>query len=224
MRESERSLEAHRRQEAQRRTTHRPGSRHPRPLAIVPTCIRGSPSRGGDSPSRSAQPRGRHIRRCADVGTTPIVPTSRLCRPDGWIACLVTESARTRRHNPVGRADASLGDLGDRDAHRSAASPEVAAMRVAATGGYLAGSGRGCWRSPRIVPTSAGSSSPISWGSSARSAQSSGRHNRRSGSGIRRRSGPTPSIWPAFAVWTGRLASAQIEDRRCGCCLRVGVG
>ena len=35
---------------------------------------------------------------------------------------------------------------------------------------------------------------------------------------------PSPSIWPAFAVWTGRLASALIEDRRCGCCLRVGVG
>jgi hypothetical protein len=54
-----------------------------------------------------------HIRRCADVGTTPIVPTTWLCRPEDWIACGVGNSPRVGRHNPAGRADARRRPSGD---------------------------------------------------------------------------------------------------------------
>ena len=68
---------------------------------------------------------------------SPIVPTSGLSRPDGWIACGLRDSARFGRHNPAARGDASSARLGDTDALRSGARPEVPAVRGAGAGGYL---------------------------------------------------------------------------------------
>jgi hypothetical protein len=59
-----------------------------------------------------------HSRRCADLGTTPIVPTSRLCRPDDWIALPARDSPSACRHNPPW---SSSGEIG-RDCDRPTAS------------------------------------------------------------------------------------------------------
>jgi hypothetical protein len=87
----------------------------------MPTSPSRPTSRSSVPGSTSALPRRRHDRRCADVGTTPIVPTSRLFRPRVSIACAVRNRPRSGRNYPSpsrrssgGATTRSAEDLGSR--------------------------------------------------------------------------------------------------------------
>jgi len=148
-------------------------------------------------------PGRRPNRRCADVGTTPIVPTWRLCRPEDWIACGVRNPLRVGRHYPFGRLMPLVAPSGDEGpepgARTTVATGRITSWFAVYTGGFesavaapaleCAGPGPPATRDRRpvgpgqrvvIVPTCRRRSPCQSADSVARSAQSRGRHNRRS--------------------------------------------
>jgi hypothetical protein len=75
-------------------------------------------------------PARRHIRRSSDVGITPIMPTSSLCR--SVAACVVRRSVQSGRHNRSGRLSVSSAASRDRE-DTLAKGPEVAALPLASS-------------------------------------------------------------------------------------------